>query len=618
MVAAHRNRKLSGDVEGDGHVLEIVEGFEIDLIAGAKIDTGPDSVLARLQTIAEVGDKIPGGRDVEPTPPCEVALAILQNAVELTDADTIDKAQGRKEVRADLLEPRIEAPGFVRVIDRHAEGVVVSLGVRKAALVEKIGLQDLAGQKVRVAELEIGARERVLASARRIAVGVDDTHLRFTDGPGHACDREHLAVLRVAGAVGHDGERTDAEAGVVAGQFRPGNEAHGQTIRQTHVAREERRSVLGRIQILGAPSADGETAAAELERRRVLEEEIAGLRLEETEPRGVDLKEVQRTVGKIRIDGQRAGELRCDLVEGVAAPAEAERFVLRLLPVEAIAQSPVDLHVEPQPLIDALKSGQRAGARDVGGPFGGGNRAPAGALVLAANLAGEIEHPLGLRRIEGKIAERNGHLRRPAVIHDARAAAPDRVPFPDEIRVVLDQVIDAPAKRVHDEEISVAPCVQRIEGDAHGVVDGKTAVAVLRGGRDELRVAIVGVDGDVEIVRVVEDPQLGALGDRLTGIGLELIEFVDELSLRPHGVRHVAVDGRSFRWFDSSGHGGRDVRAEVPRRRRCPGGRRAFGRQSAPGEEKQRRRGDARPERGGVRNASPRGAVSWPALHLPP
>src|SRR6185503_20397633 len=102
-------------------------------------------------------------------------------------------------------------------------------------------------------------------------------------------------------------------------------------------------------------------------------------------------------------------------VERVAARSEAGRFVLRLLPVEAVAQRAVDLDVESEPLIGAGDSGQRAGARDIGGPLGRGNRAPARALILAANLAREIDHPLGLRRVEGKIAERDGHLDRPAV-----------------------------------------------------------------------------------------------------------------------------------------------------------------------------------------------------------
>ena len=52
--------------------------------------------------------------------------------------------------------------------------------------------------------------------------------------------------------------------------------------------------------------ADGEPAAAEFECGRVLKEEVAGLGLEEIEARRVDLTQVERRVGEIGIDGERA------------------------------------------------------------------------------------------------------------------------------------------------------------------------------------------------------------------------------------------------------------------------------------------------------------------------
>src|SRR5262249_19658912 len=140
-----------------------------------------------------------------------------------------------------------------------------------------------------------------------------------------------------------------------------------QIVRETHVAREERRSILRRIQVaVVAASSRGEAATAEFERRDILQEEIAGLGLEEIEPRGVDLEEIERAIREIRIDGQRAGELRRDLIKGVAAGTETEGFVLGLLPVKAIAQRAVNLDVETEPLIDAFEPGEGAGAGDVG------------------------------------------------------------------------------------------------------------------------------------------------------------------------------------------------------------------------------------------------------------
>ena len=101
----------------------------------------------------------------------------------------------------------------------------------------------------------------------------------------------------------------------------------GTPVREAQIAREEGRSVLGRIIVVDR---GGEAPAAEFEGRRVLQEEIARLRLEQVEPRGVDLEKIQRAVGKIRIDGQRAGQLRRDLVEGVAGEPRALGLALRL------------------------------------------------------------------------------------------------------------------------------------------------------------------------------------------------------------------------------------------------------------------------------------------------
>jgi hypothetical protein len=163
--------------------------------------------------------------------------------------------------------------------------------------------------------------------------------------------------------------------------------------------------------------------------------------------------------------------------------------------------------------------------------------------------------------------------------------------LPDEIRVVLDEVIDSPTKRVHDKKIGVAPRVQRVERDTHGVVAGEAAVAVLGGGPDQVRLTVMGINGDVEIFRIIEEPQFGALGHRLTGIGFELIEFVDELGLRPHRVRYVAIDDRSLRGFDASGSGGRHVGVEVLHRSGNRAGRRRRFRVESRAEQRARRAG---------------------------
>src|SRR5262249_32000584 len=151
--------------------------------------------------------------------------------------------------------------------------------------------------------------------------------------------------------------------------------------------------------------------------------------LKEIEARGVDLKKIERTIGKIRIDGDCTGELRRDLVESVAARTEAPGFVLRLLPIEAVAQRSIDLNVEADTLIDVRDTRERAGARNVGRQHSAVDRAPAIFLILVADLAGKLDHPIRFCRIERKILERDRHLRSPAVLHDARAPGPDRVPL---------------------------------------------------------------------------------------------------------------------------------------------------------------------------------------------
>ena len=94
--------------------------------------------------------------------------------------------------------------------------------------------------------------------------------------------------------------------------------------------------------------------------------------------------------------------------------------------------------------------------------------------------------------------------------------------------------------------IGIAPRIQWVEIDAHTVIGDEAAVAVLGGKSDLVRLTVISMNGDIEIVRIIDEPQLGALGSRLTGIGFYLIEFADGLGLRPCGVRYVAIDDRSL------------------------------------------------------------------------
>ena len=112
---------------------------------------------------------------------------------------------------------------------------------------------------------------------------------------------------------------------ILAGELVADDEADRHALGEADIAREERPAVVG----LPISDAASEIASAELEGRDILEEEIARLRREQGEARRVDLPDIQRRIREIRIDGQRAGERRRDLVVGVAAGGEAYSGVRR-------------------------------------------------------------------------------------------------------------------------------------------------------------------------------------------------------------------------------------------------------------------------------------------------
>ena len=143
-----------------------------------------------------------------------------------------------------------------------------------------------------------------MGQARRIAVGEDETEFRLgEDRMRRARHRQNLTLLALRRLVGQDAKRADIESGKLAGQFVAHDQAHRPVLNQADIAREERPSVI-RHPVLRAAA---EAAAAEFERGHVLEEEITRFRREQREPRRVHLADVQRRIGKIRIDRQRVG-----------------------------------------------------------------------------------------------------------------------------------------------------------------------------------------------------------------------------------------------------------------------------------------------------------------------
>ena len=74
---------------------------------------------------------------------------------------------------------------------------------------------------------------------------------------------------------------------------------------------------------------------------------------------------------------------------------------------------------------------------------------------------------------------------------------------------------------------------------------------------DLIGLAVIGVDGEVEIVRIVHDADHGLLARGRARIGLALADVVDDDRLGPGDVGEVAVDDGRLARFDPSRPGDR-------------------------------------------------------------
>ena len=145
--------------------------------------------------------------------------------------------------------------------------------------------------------------------------------------------------------------------------FAAGDQADRSALDETEIAREERPGVGA----LAVDSRSAERSSAKLEIAGILEKEVACLRKEEREPRRVHLPFVERRVGEIRVERQRAGQCRRDPVEDVSAGGAAEtRAIVGLAPVVLGAQRDIGLDVEAETGRDGGDAGERSGFRHVG------------------------------------------------------------------------------------------------------------------------------------------------------------------------------------------------------------------------------------------------------------
>jgi hypothetical protein len=109
-----------------------------------------------------------------------------------------------------------------------------------------------------------------------------------------------------------------------------------------------------------------ERPSAKLEIAGVLEKEVACLGKEEREPRRIHLSFVERGVGEIGVERERAGERRGDTIENVAPRRPAEtRAIIGLAPIVIGAQRDIGLDVEAETGCDGGDAGERARLRHV-------------------------------------------------------------------------------------------------------------------------------------------------------------------------------------------------------------------------------------------------------------
>ncbi len=169
-----------------------------------------------------------------------------------------------------------------------------------------------------------------------------------------------------------------------------------------------------------------------------------------------------------------------------------------------------------------------------------------------ADPAPGIKTPNGLQGIEGQARKGNRDLHRIAVGNPLDAVRPDRVPFPKLRRVVELELVGASSPGADLEIIGVAPGPARIDIEGNGVSGRESSIALHRARNDLVRVAVIGIEAEIEIVLIVEDAQDRSLGRGLAWIGTLLRELVDHRCLGPHRIRKVPVYGGGFRRIDAN------------------------------------------------------------------
>ena len=432
-------------------------------------------------------------------------------------------ARAKPEVHAD----RRARAGAVRISVRrdHARGrfrAEVPFCARDREVLAADSEVGLAFGRGLPAAFPIRARDVEIAVQSEVReLYVHYAEVQPADASGDLCARANVEDVRVPNT---DRVRVDAD-----------------------LAREERHAV----RIRDLVELDLLADAPEVEDAGVLQEEVARLGEEQREAVEIHLTCVDVGIGEVRVEGERARDGGCDLVEGVEARIER--------PVVAVLDRAVDLvdvaleeatdgagehHIEAAARCDALDVRECARLRHVERKFVLPPGCPAALFVEPAHAACDVEAPARLRGIERESLEWERELAAPALGIDSGFREPDAVPLLTHRLVVLDQRFPAPAVHVGREHVAVALVMERVDGDEHAIVAALARVAPHHLGDQLLGLGIPGAHRDVEELVVVENSHVGGVAGLGALVRALLRERAERGGVLPGGIVEAPVDLR--------------------------------------------------------------------------
>ena len=245
-------------------------------------------------------------------------------------------------------------------------------------------------------------------------------------------------------------------------------------------------------------------------------------------------------LGEIRIDGPDEGEPRRDLPEHVDSAGAGDIGAIIFLSGDL----PVRTHVDARTLIDVAEHLDHPRVRDRSDANVAIGGLPTDRLVVAADVAFEVDAPVKIVRIDRDRPERHHELRGPAFIVDRRASIP--LPVPVVVGSSVDQSgVGSGAVGVDPEDVAGAEISLGIE-DHHDVVVPVDRPASDHHPRDDLgRLVVEAANAHVEIPRIAHQPNLGPLGRQRPLVGINLPPGIrEQRPVLPDFLEHSIDLGR--------------------------------------------------------------------------